>query len=113
VPEEALDAITAVSARACVLRAPRRVIRPHPARPRTEIPRSSSSDDAGTAKQLRDQKPWPVELREMVIAGTTIAAIRELEIAEVGRVLERHPGRDGACARARGRRALGSVWQQR
>ena len=35
----------------------------------------------GTAKQLRDQKMHPVELREMVTSpgGTTIAAIRELE----------------------------------
>ena len=39
----------------------------------------------GTAKQLRDQKMHPVELREMVTSpgGTTIAAIRELEIAGV------------------------------
>ena len=35
----------------------------------------------GTAKQLRDEKMHPVELREMVTSpgGTTIAAIRELE----------------------------------
>jgi pyrroline-5-carboxylate reductase len=39
----------------------------------------------GTAKQLRDQKMHPVELREMVTSpgGTTIAAIRELEQAGV------------------------------
>lgn len=39
----------------------------------------------GTAKQLRDMKLHPVELREMVTSpgGTTIAAIRELEIAGV------------------------------
>jgi pyrroline-5-carboxylate reductase len=39
----------------------------------------------GTAKQLRDQKVHPVELREMVTSpgGTTIAAIRELEMAGV------------------------------
>ena len=39
----------------------------------------------GTAKQLRDQKLHPVELREMVTSpgGTTIAAIRELELAGV------------------------------
>ena len=39
----------------------------------------------GTAKQLRDEKMHPVELREMVTppGGTTIAAIRELEIAGV------------------------------
>ena len=39
----------------------------------------------GTAKQLRDEKLHPVELREMVTSpgGTTIAAIRELEIAGV------------------------------
>ena len=39
----------------------------------------------GTAMQLRDQKMHPVELREMVTSpgGTTIAAIRELEIAGV------------------------------
>jgi pyrroline-5-carboxylate reductase len=39
----------------------------------------------GTAKQLRDQKVHPVELREMVTSpgGTTIAAIRELETAGV------------------------------
>jgi len=39
----------------------------------------------GTAKQLRDQKLHPVELREMVTSpgGTTIAAIRELEMAGV------------------------------
>ena len=39
----------------------------------------------GTAKQLRDEKMHPVELREMVTSpgGTTIAAIRELEIAGV------------------------------
>ncbi len=39
----------------------------------------------GTAKQLRDQKMHPVELREMVTSpgGTTIAAIRELESAGV------------------------------
>ena len=39
----------------------------------------------GTAKQLRDQKMHPVELREMVTSpgGTTIAAIRELEMAGV------------------------------
>jgi len=39
----------------------------------------------GTAKQLRDEKMHPVELREMVTSpgGTTIAAIRELESAWV------------------------------
>jgi pyrroline-5-carboxylate reductase len=39
----------------------------------------------GTAKQLRDQKLHPVELREMVTSpgGTTISAIRELERAGV------------------------------
>jgi pyrroline-5-carboxylate reductase len=39
----------------------------------------------GTAKQLRDERMHPVELREMVTSpgGTTIAAIRELEIAGV------------------------------
>jgi pyrroline-5-carboxylate reductase len=39
----------------------------------------------GTAKQLRDQKMHPVELREMVTSpgGTTIAAIHELEQAGV------------------------------
>jgi pyrroline-5-carboxylate reductase len=39
----------------------------------------------GTAKQLRDQGMHPVELRESVTSpgGTTIAAIRELEIAGV------------------------------
>lgn len=39
----------------------------------------------GTAKQMRDQKMHPVELREMVTSpgGTTIAAIRELEVAGV------------------------------
>jgi pyrroline-5-carboxylate reductase len=39
----------------------------------------------GTAKQLRDLKMHPVELREMVTSpgGTTIAAIRELERAGV------------------------------
>jgi pyrroline-5-carboxylate reductase len=39
----------------------------------------------GTAQQLRDLKMHPVELREMVTSpgGTTIAAIRELEIAGV------------------------------
>ena len=39
----------------------------------------------GTAKQLRDQNMHPVELREMVTSpgGTTIAAIRELELAGV------------------------------
>ena len=39
----------------------------------------------GTAKQLRDEKMHPVELREMVTSpgGTTIAAIRELEMAGV------------------------------
>jgi pyrroline-5-carboxylate reductase len=39
----------------------------------------------GTAKQLRDEKLHPVELREMVTSpgGTTIAAIRELERAGV------------------------------
>jgi len=39
----------------------------------------------GTAKQLRDEKMHPVELREMVTSpgGTTIAAIRELERAGV------------------------------
>ena len=39
----------------------------------------------GTAKQLRDEHMHPVELREMVTSpgGTTIAAIRELEIAGV------------------------------
>ncbi len=39
----------------------------------------------GTAKQLRDQKMHPVELREMVTSpgGTTIAAIHELESAGV------------------------------
>src|SRR5258708_14622871 len=37
----------------------------------------------GTAKQLRDEKMHPVELRESVTSpgGTTIAAIRELEQA--------------------------------
>jgi pyrroline-5-carboxylate reductase len=39
----------------------------------------------GTAKQLRDEKLHPVELREMVTSpgGTTISAIRELERAGV------------------------------
>ena len=39
----------------------------------------------GTAKQLRDEKMHPVELREMVTSpgGSTIAAIRELEQAGV------------------------------
>jgi pyrroline-5-carboxylate reductase len=39
----------------------------------------------GTAKQLRDERLHPVELREMVTSpgGTTIAAIRELEMAGV------------------------------
>jgi pyrroline-5-carboxylate reductase len=39
----------------------------------------------GTAKQLRDARMHPVELREMVTSpgGTTIAAIRELETAGV------------------------------
>ncbi|HET7743458.1 MAG TPA: pyrroline-5-carboxylate reductase [Gaiellaceae bacterium] len=39
----------------------------------------------GTAKQLRDERMHPVELREMVTSpgGTTIAAIRELETAGV------------------------------
>ena len=39
----------------------------------------------GTAKQLRDEGLHPVELREMVTSpgGTTIAAIRELEMAGV------------------------------
>jgi pyrroline-5-carboxylate reductase len=39
----------------------------------------------GTAKQLRDERMHPVELREMVTSpgGTTIAAIRELENAGV------------------------------
>ncbi len=39
----------------------------------------------GTAKQMRDLKMHPVELREMVTSpgGTTIAAIRELEVAGV------------------------------
>jgi pyrroline-5-carboxylate reductase len=39
----------------------------------------------GTAKQLRDEGMHPVELREMVTSpgGTTIAAIRELEMAGV------------------------------
>jgi pyrroline-5-carboxylate reductase len=39
----------------------------------------------GTAKQLRDERLHPVELREMVTSpgGTTIAAIRELESAGV------------------------------
>lgn len=39
----------------------------------------------GTAQQMRDLKLHPVELREMVTSpgGTTIAAIRELEVAGV------------------------------
>jgi pyrroline-5-carboxylate reductase len=39
----------------------------------------------GTAKLLRDEGMHPVELREMVTSpgGTTIAAIRELEMAGV------------------------------
>ena len=39
----------------------------------------------GTAKQLRDTGTHPVELREMVTSpgGTTIAAIRVLEMAGV------------------------------
>ena len=39
----------------------------------------------GTAHMLRDEKMHPVELREMVTSpgGTTIAAIRELEVAGV------------------------------
>jgi len=39
----------------------------------------------GTAKQLRDERMHPVELREMVTSpgGTTISAIRELERAGV------------------------------
>jgi pyrroline-5-carboxylate reductase len=45
----------------------------------------------GTAKQLRDEKMHPVELREMVTSpgGTTIAAIRELEMAGVS---DQHSG---------------------
>ena len=58
----------------------------------------------GTAKQLRDERMHPVELREMVTSpgGTTIAAIRELESAGVTRrVPQRDPGRDDAGPRAR------------
>ena len=59
----------------------------------------------GTAKQLRDENMHPVELREMVTSpgGTTIAAIRELEL---GRRPRRVPERDssGDEPRARARR---------
>ena len=61
----------------------------------------------GTAQLLRDENMHPVELREMVTSpgGTTIRAIRELEQAGVrGRVPERDQRRDGALERARPRR---------
>jgi pyrroline-5-carboxylate reductase len=89
VPEEALDAITAVSGsgpayfallaeamiEAGILLGLAREIS-------TQLVVQTM---LGTAKQLRDQKLHPVELREMVTSpgGTTIAAIRELEIAGV------------------------------
>ena len=63
----------------------------------------------GTAKQLRDERMHPVELREMVTSpgGTTIAAIRELEIGGRPRGLpERDPGGHEPLPRARRRRAL-------
>jgi pyrroline-5-carboxylate reductase len=89
VPEEALDAITAVSGsgpayfallaeamiEAGILLGLSREIS-------TQLVVQTM---LGTAKQLRDEKMHPVELREMVTSpgGTTIAAIRELEIAGV------------------------------
>jgi len=89
VPEEALDAITAVSGsgpayfallaeamiEAGILLGLSREIS-------TQLVVQTM---LGTAKQLRDEKLHPVELREMVTSpgGTTIAAIRELEIAGV------------------------------
>ena len=61
----------------------------------------------GTAKQLRDEKMHPVELREMVTSpgrhddrGDPRARARR----RPRRVPERDPGRDGARARARRRR---------
>jgi pyrroline-5-carboxylate reductase len=89
VPEEALDAITAVSGsgpayfallaeamiEAGILLGLSREIS-------TQLVVQTM---LGTAKQLRDEKMHPVELREMVTSpgGTTIAAIRELEMAGV------------------------------
>ncbi len=70
----------------------------------------------GTAKQLRDEKMHPVELREMVTSpgGTTIAAIRELEIGGRPRGFpQRDPGGDDARSRARGRRALAPARKKR
>ena len=61
----------------------------------------------GTAKLLRDENMHPVELREMVTSpgGTTIRAIRELEHGRRPRRLpERDQRRDGAKQRARSRR---------
>ena len=89
VPEQAMDAITAVSGfRPRVLRTACR------GDDRSWILLGLSREIStqlvvqtmlGTAKQLRDEKMHPVELREMVTSpgGTTIAAIRELEIAGV------------------------------
>ena len=61
----------------------------------------------GTARLLRDENMHPVELREMVTSpgGTTIRAIRELEHAGVrARVPQRDQRRDGALEGARPRR---------
>ena len=63
----------------------------------------------GTAKQLRDEKMHPVELREMVTSpgGTTIARDPGARDGRrPRRVPERDPGGDDARARARLRRAL-------
>jgi pyrroline-5-carboxylate reductase len=89
VHEEALDAITAgIRLWAGVLRAAREAM--IEAGILLGLSREISTQLVvqtmlGTAKQLRDEKMHPVELREMVTSpgGTTIAAIRELEIAGV------------------------------
>jgi len=89
VPEEAMDAVTALSGSGpayFALLAETMI----EAGILLSLPRETSTTLVvqtmlGTATQLRDQGMHPVELRESVTSpgGTTIAAIRELEIAGV------------------------------
>ena len=63
----------------------------------------------GTAKQLRDEKMHPVELREMVTSPgrhDDRGDPRARAGRRPGRVPERDPGGDGPIARARPRRRL-------
>ena len=65
----------------------------------------------GTAKQLRDEKMHPVELREMVTSPRRHDDRRDPRARDGRRTRglpERHPGRDGAGTRARRRRSVGA-----